>query len=70
MSRRSVLPQGRRHIWVYDEDWEFLTEHFGPDSPSKMGVGPSIRNIVHIYVKRLRAKQQELIDQKEEPAGE
>jgi hypothetical protein len=57
MSKRSLFPQSRRHIWVYDKDWAFLDAHFGDQSESKMGVGAMVREIVHNYVERLKARQ-------------
>lgn len=59
MSKKSEAPQSRRHIWVFDEDWEFLSRAFG----ESIGVGPAIRRIVQLHVNGLRAKQQRLIDE-------
>jgi hypothetical protein len=56
VSRKSPLPQSPHHVLVFDEDWEFLLRNYGPDSPSKMGVGPAIRQIVHAKVLQLRAQ--------------
>lgn len=62
MSRQNSRPASRRHILVYDEDWEWLMEHFGPMSGRPFGVGPSIREIVHKHVNGLRTRVQERID--------
>jgi hypothetical protein len=62
VSKRSLFPQSRRHIWVYDKDWAFLDAHFGDQSESKMGVGAMVREIVHNYVERLKARQQSAED--------
>lgn len=58
MSRRSKLPQHRRHIFVYDEDWEFLHESYGPGTESRLGVSGAIREVVHQKVLVLRAQLQ------------
>lgn len=63
MSRKTSLPQSRRHIPVFDEDWEYLTMVFGGESDSKVGVGPAIRTMVHATVGNLRARAQAQIDQ-------
>lgn len=57
MSKRAERPQSRRHIFVYDEDWEFLTSHFGPSSDNKRGVGWAIRQIIHQKVKSIRERE-------------
>lgn len=63
MSKKSLLPQSPRHILVYDEDWQYLLDEYGPYSASKLGVSPAIRSIVHYYVKRLRAKTEEALNE-------
>jgi hypothetical protein len=62
MSKRSPLPQDRHHVMVYDEDWEYLQRHYGPASANKIGVGPAIKEVIHAYVKNLKAKAQRAID--------
>lgn len=64
MSKKSLLPQSRRHIWVYDEDFEYLEKAFGKDTPSRMGVGPMVREIIHTYVKALRAREAARVEQR------
>jgi len=79
MTRKSPLPQARRHILVYDEDWEFLASLYGPGGlqPS-MGISPAIRAIIHKWVRNFKARQAEvpgtsqvrqpkLLEQEEEP---
>jgi hypothetical protein len=56
MSKRAELPQSRRHILVFDEDWDFLERAFGIGSPNRFGVGPAIRQIIHAKVKDMKAK--------------
>ena len=67
MPRKPELPHSRRHVSLYDEDWEFLTTHFGNDSGNRLGVSASIRALVHQYVTRLRAKAVELLDETPRP---
>jgi len=62
MSKRSVLPQARRHILVYDEDWEFLDSAYGKDSDKPIGVGVAIRQLVHASVLRIKAQMQQALD--------
>lgn len=66
MSKKSVLPLSRRHVELFDEDWEFLLRWFGPGSPNPIGCSEAIRTIVHSRVKQLRAKQNFAIDQPQE----
>jgi hypothetical protein len=56
MTRRHEKPTSRRHIQIFDEDWEFLEANMGPESASPLGVGTAIRMIVHAKVQGLRAK--------------
>ena len=67
MSKKARLPQSRRHILVYDEDWEWLDTHFGATSPRPIGVGPSCREIIHKHVQDIKAKFQEALDTSPEP---
>lgn len=62
MSKRSELPQSRRHVLIFDEDWAFLIEHYGPSSPSPIGVGVAVRKIIHAKVGALRVMHAELMD--------
>lgn len=62
MTRKSDNPSSRRHILVFDDDWEFLERSFGPSSESRLGVGPAIRQIIHIYVGNLRNNVQAKVD--------
>lgn len=60
MSKKSVLPQSRRHIWVYDEDWEFLS-HWN-QSTRGPGNGATIREIIHNRVRAAKEKQVRALD--------
>jgi hypothetical protein len=48
---------------IFDDDWDYLTQVYGPGSESAIGVGPAIRQIVHTWVGALRAKAQRVIDE-------
>ena len=59
MSRKSIEPVSPRHIYVYDEDWSYLTERFGVRGfgQTRIGVGPAVRAIIHSWVKATRARE-------------
>lgn len=67
--KRSDLPQSRRHILMFDEDWEWLHANFGPHSVKAYGVGAAVREIVHAHVRRLRARVTARLDD-ERPGAE
>ena len=62
MNQRLNQPATRRHIEIYDEDWKFLSENFGKNSSHPIGVGPTIRQLVHVRVKGLRANFEAKLD--------
>jgi len=62
MSRKSIAPQSRRHIWIYDEDWEYIEQRFGKGTAANIGIGPAIRRMIQVYVANLRSKEQQEID--------
>lgn len=70
MSRKLDGPVLRRHVQIYEEDWEYLMRAYGPGSPTRFGVGPAIRQIVHAKVAALKAKYQELVDSRKQPTAE
>lgn len=70
MSKQSPLPQSRHHVLIFDEDWNWLDDNYGPNSPSRMGVGVAIRKIVHYHVKQIRQKAQEAADAREQVPSE
>ena len=61
MTRRTVEPTRRFHLFLYDRDLEYLERRFGGGAPSdsRLGVGTACREIIHDRVKRLRAKENE-----------
>lgn len=63
MSKKSRLPQSRHHILVYDEDWEFLMQNYGPGSHnSQLGVSGAIRAVIHQRVLGMKAKANRELD--------
>lgn len=62
MSKKAALPQSRRHVMIYDEDWEFLQQEFGQGSKSEIGVGVAIKTIVHAKVQDMKARANEAFD--------
>lgn len=62
MPRRSSVPQSPRHIMIYDDDWEYLMQQYGPTSEKRIGAGNAIRELVHRAVGHLRAAEQQLRD--------
>lgn len=63
MSRKARLPQSRRHIFVYDEDWEWIVENYGPGSESRIGISGAIREILHAKVVYEKAKFERLAEE-------
>lgn len=57
MAKKHSLPQSRRHIFINDEDWEFLESRFGKSSPTPKGVGWIIRELIHAKVKQIRERE-------------
>ena len=62
MTRKALLPQRPRHILVYDEDWDFLRDAYGPGSAKPVGISPAIRTIVHAFVQRLRQRSSDIAE--------
>jgi len=62
MSRKARLPQSRRHIFVYDEDWEFLHQAYGPGTITRLGVSGAIREIIHVKVVSMKGKLEQTYD--------
>ena len=59
VSKKSLLPQHRRHIFIYDEDWEWLSERYGADGL----VSAAIRAIIHKYIQSRHEKVVEMNDE-------
>lgn len=56
MSKKTELPQTRRHVMIFDEDWDFLEKAYGLTSLNKIGVSTAIRKIIHAKVSLLRER--------------
>ena len=70
MSKRAVLPQSRRHILIYDEDWDYLDAAYGPGSQSKYGTSAAIRTFLHAKVLQLKARASEAADTRPRAPGQ
>lgn len=66
MTKRSILPQSRRHVWLYDEDWEWLEKAYGRAGAKPIGVSLALKTLIHNVIKEKRAKFEELMDQQAE----
>lgn len=64
MSKRSERPQTRRHVLIFDEDWDWLEANYGPYSENKIGTGAAARQIIHLHVKRLKQVVQDRLDRR------
>lgn len=56
MTKKLERSSSPRHVNIYDEDWEFLESVYGRFSTSKYGVARATREIIHNWVKRLKAR--------------
>jgi hypothetical protein len=68
MTKKLLGHQSRHHIYLFDEDWEYLMRVFGPASRNKIPVSEAIRTIVHRAVGQIRAKADARIDEIEREA--
>lgn len=62
MPRKSLLPQSSHHVMIFDEDWEFLQQLYGPRGLKPLGVSQVIQTIVHRKVNELRARYHAELD--------
>jgi hypothetical protein len=60
--KKLPAPTIDRHIDLYKSDWEFIESHFGRSSSSRFGAARFVREVVHLKVKALRAKEIEALD--------
>lgn len=57
MNRPLPKPARDRHLAIYDEDWEFITQMWGkPDGLRPVGAANVIRAIVHRAVREFRVQ--------------
>lgn len=54
MTKKAALPQSRRHIMAYDEDWEFLMQYFEQNPQERPSPGIAVREMIHRRVMALR----------------
>lgn len=52
MPRKETEDTCRKHIWVFQSDWEWLEGHFG----STVGISRAIRHIIRTFRKQMEAK--------------
>lgn len=51
MSKKALLPQSVHHVYIYDEDWEFLETRFGQrHGIEPVGVSFVLKELVHKQV--------------------
>lgn len=62
MSRKSPLPQSRRHVMIYNEDWDWLERAYGGQTAANLGPGVAIRQLVHGRVLYMRAQENQAFD--------
>lgn len=70
MSKQLALAASRHHIVIYDEDWAFLEENFGPGTDANLSPGVAAREIIHKRVMFLRERQNTALSQAAESAEE
>jgi hypothetical protein len=70
MTKKALLPQSRRHVMIYDEDWQWLERHYGPGSPhEKIGISGAVKTLVHRFVTRSKDGALVARDQTEEASS-
>lgn len=52
MPKKERASISRRHIYLFDDDWDFVTQHFD----ASVGVSTCIREVLHTWVEGVRAK--------------
>lgn len=65
MSKKVGPGTSRRHVHLFDEDWDFLSTVFGRDNPKRVSVAEAIRTIVHASVRNMRARAEAARDRAE-----
>lgn len=63
MVRKAPRPQSPHHVMIYDEDWDWLVQVYGPRGLQPIGVSTVIRETIHQKVGAMRAKQAQRLDQ-------
>jgi hypothetical protein len=63
VSKRAAIPQSRKHVHIYDDDWAFLASVYNRENGSSIrGPSHAIREIVHRQVEKIRANSEAMID--------
>lgn len=50
--QRQAMGATRRHVWIDDEDWEYIQSIYGPGTQLKGGASKAVRSILSAAVKR------------------
>lgn len=64
MVTRINRPATRRHVHIYNEDWDALVEFVGRNTANPLGPARAIREIVHAKVKSWRGAQTRAIEER------
>lgn len=62
MPKKLNLPSSKRHVLLFDEDWEYLEARFGPSGIRPVGISRVIRAIIHQKVQALKVAEISLRD--------
>ena len=58
MTKRAEYPTTAHQIYLYDEDWAFLSTHYGPGGLNpEIGISQAIRLLLHKQVRQIRERQ-------------
>jgi len=60
MPKQSERPQTPHHVYIWDEDWEYLQSRFGSSGVNPVGVSDVIRRLVHRQVMAWREAENRL----------
>lgn len=52
MPKKERAPVTRRHIYLFDSDWDFIMSHFD----ATVGASTTIREVLHTWVEGVKAK--------------
>ena len=69
MSKRAEMPQTRRHVLIFDEDWDWLESNYGRYSSSRIGTGVAVRKILHSHIRALKQQVQDNLDRRRQAVG-
>jgi len=56
VSKKVAKPQSRHHLWLFDEDWEYLSRRL---LLSDVTPGQFVRALLHRHIQMLRAREEE-----------